>query len=70
MLLHLILGSAAVMAGAFAGGLLLVIVGVHRGDRGKRLTGRPGSTSEAFARRLLTGSRGCDSAGNEAGEDR
>jgi hypothetical protein len=60
MLLHLILGSAALMAGAFTGGLLLVIVGIQRGDHGKRLTGQPGSRSEAFARRLLTGSRDCD----------
>ena len=60
MLLHLILGSAALMAGLFSVGLLLAIIGIHRGDHGKRLTGRPAGRSEAFARRMLTGSRGCD----------
>ncbi len=50
MLVNLILGSVALMGGAFAGGLLLVILGIRRGDHGKRLTGRPGSNSEAFAR--------------------
>ena len=60
MLLHLILGSAVLMASAFTGSLLLVIIGIRRGDSGKRLTGQPGSRTEAFARRMLTGSRGCD----------
>jgi hypothetical protein len=60
MLLHFILGSAAVVGGAFTGGLLLAIVGIHRGDNGKRLTGKPVGFAEAFARRMLTGSRGCD----------
>jgi hypothetical protein len=58
MLIDLILGSAALMGGAFTGCLLLVIIGIRRGDHGKRLTGRPGGNSEAFARGLLTGSRG------------
>jgi hypothetical protein len=69
MLAILILGSVALMGGAFAGGLLLVILGIRRGDHGKRLTGQPGSNSEAFARRVLTGSRGYDST-SDAGEDR
>jgi hypothetical protein len=60
MMLHLILGSAALMAGTFTGCLLLAIIGIRRGDRGKRLTGQPRSYTEAFARRMLTGSRGCD----------
>ena len=38
----------------------VVVIGIHRGDHGKRLTGRPDGLSEAFARRLLAGSRGCD----------
>jgi hypothetical protein len=59
MLLHLILGSALLLAGMFTGGLLLAIIGIRRGDSGRRLTGQPGSCSEAFARRMLTGSRGC-----------
>ncbi len=47
------------MAGVFTVGLALVIIGIHRSDHGKRLTGRPDGLSEAFARRMLTGSRGC-----------
>jgi hypothetical protein len=64
MMAYLILGSVAFMGGVFAGGLLVVIIGIRRGDHGKRLTGLTASNSEAFARRLLTGSRGYDSAGN------
>jgi hypothetical protein len=59
MLLHLILGSVLLMAGMFTGGLLLAIIGIRRGDSRKRLTGQPGSFAEAFARWMLTGSRGC-----------
>jgi hypothetical protein len=61
MLIDLILGSVALMGTAFTGGLLVIIIGIRRGDHGKRLTGLPGSTSEAFARQLLAGSRGYDS---------
>ncbi len=64
MMTCLILVSVAFMGGAFAGSLFVVIIGIHRGDHGKRLTGRPGNNSEAFARRLLTGSRGYGSADN------
>jgi hypothetical protein len=67
MVAYLILTSVVFIGGASAGTLLVVIIGIHRGDHGKRLTGRLGSNSEAFARRLLTGSRGYDSFGN-AGE--
>jgi hypothetical protein len=59
MALHLILGSVALLAGLFTAALVLVISGIQRGDHGKRLTGRPEGLSEAFARRMLTGSRGC-----------
>ena len=65
----LILGSVALMGTALAGGLLVVIIGIRRGDRCKRLTGRPEGSSEAFARHLLVGSRGYDSS-HDAGEDR
>jgi hypothetical protein len=67
MVAYLILASVFFVSGASAGSLLVVIIGIHRGDHGKRLTGRPASNSEAFARRLLTGSRGCDFPG-DAGE--
>ena len=60
----LILASVAFTGGAFAGCLLVIIIGIRRGDHGKRLTSRPASSSEAFARRLLTGSRGYGSAGD------
>jgi len=69
MLINLILGSVALMGTAFAGGLLVVIIGIRQGDHCKRLTGRPGSTSEAFARQLLAGSRGYDSP-HDTGEGR
>ncbi len=64
MMAYLIFASVAFIGGAFAAALLVVIVGIRRGDHGKRLTGRPASNSESFARRLLTGSRGYGSAGN------
>ena len=64
---YLILASAVVIGGASAASLLVVIIGIHRGDHCKRLTGRPGSNSEAFARRLLTSSRGFDFP-SDAGE--
>jgi hypothetical protein len=69
MLINLILGSVALMSTAFAGGLLVAIIGIRRGDHCKRLTGQPGSTSEAFARQLLAGSRGYDSP-RDTGEGR
>jgi hypothetical protein len=59
MMLHLILGSAALMAGMFVGGFLLAVVGIRRGDSGKRLYGTPASLTETFSRRMLTGSRDC-----------
>jgi hypothetical protein len=61
MLVHFILGIVGMLSGAFVGGLLLVILGIRRGDSGKRLTGKPASGVEVLARRVLTGSRGCDS---------
>jgi hypothetical protein len=60
MAAYLILASVVFISGASAGILLAVIIGIHRGDYGKRLTGPAASNSEAFARRLLTGSRGYD----------
>lgn len=66
-MLHIILGSAALLAGLFVGGLLLVVIGIRRGDRGKRLYGKPADLTEAFARRMLTGSRGCDDSDEAEG---
>jgi hypothetical protein len=62
MFLHLILGAVAFLTGAFAAGLVLLVLGIRRGDRGKRLTGQPRSRSEMLAQQVLTGSRGCDSS--------
>jgi hypothetical protein len=67
MLANLILGSVALIGTVCTGGLLVIIIGIRRGDNFKRLTGRPGSTSETFARQLLAGSRGYDSP-NDTGE--
>jgi hypothetical protein len=67
MLLHLILGSAALLAVLFTVGLLLAVIGIQRGDHGKRLTGRPAGRIEAFSRRLLTGPRGCGPTGSGEG---
>jgi hypothetical protein len=68
MMLHIVLGSAVLLALVCAGGLLLAVIGIHRGDRGKRLTGRPAGLTEAFARRMLTGSRDCGTS-SDARED-
>jgi hypothetical protein len=67
MVTYLILTSVAFVAGAVAAGLLVVVIGIHRSDRGKRLTGLAATNSEVFARRLLTGSRGYDFP-SDAGE--
>ena len=64
MFRHFILGAVALLAGASATVLALLILGVRRGDRGKRLTGQPRGRSEMLSRRVLTGSRGCDSRDN------
>lgn len=69
MMLHLILGAVAVIAGAFIGALALVIVGIHQSERSKRLTGKAVGPVEAFACRLLAGSRGCDDR-DDTREDR
>ena len=44
MFLHLILGAVALLAGASVTGWALLVLGVRRGDRGKRLTGQPGGS--------------------------
>ena len=59
-MLHLILCFAVLVAGFLTVGLAVVIIGIHRSEHGKRLTGRPDGLSEAIARRLLVGTRGCD----------
>ena len=64
MFLHVILGAVAFLAGVSATVLALLILGVRRGDRGKRLTGQPRSRSEMLSQRVLTGSRGCDPRDN------
>ena len=63
-MLHLILCSTVLIAGFLTTGLAVVIIGIHRSEHGKRLTARPDGLSEAIARRLLVGSRGCDPRDN------
>ena len=66
-MLHLILCATVFVAGFLTVGLTVVIIGIHRSEHGKRLTGRPDGLSETFARRLLVGSRGCQTSDAEGG---
>ena len=66
-MLHLILCSAVLVAGFLTVGLAVVIIGIHRSEHGKRLTSRPDGLSESIARRLLVGSRGCQTSDAEDG---
>jgi len=66
-MLHLILCSIVLVAGFLVTGLAVVIIGIHRSEHGKRLTGRPDGLSETLARRLLVGSRGCRPGDTEDG---
>jgi hypothetical protein len=68
-MLHLILCSTVLVASFLTVGLAVVIIGIHRSEHGKRLTGRPDGLSESIARRLLVGSRGCDPR-DDAKDDR
>ena len=63
-MLHFILGLVAFLTGASAWLFILFVLGIRRGDHGKRLTGKPGSCAEVLTRRVLTGSRGCDARDN------
>ena len=58
-MLHFILGLVILLAGASACLFIVLVLGIRRGDNGKRLTGQPGSCAEVLARRVLTSSRGC-----------
>ena len=66
-MLHLILCSTVLLAAALTAGLATVIIGIHRSEHAKRLTARPDGLSETIARRLLVGSRGCQSGDAEGG---
>jgi hypothetical protein len=66
-MLHLILCSIVLVAGFLTTGLAVVIIGIHRSEHGNRLTSRPDGLSEALARRLLVGSRGCRPGDTEDG---
>ena len=66
-MLHLILCSTVLVAGFLTTGLAVVIIGIHRSEHGKRLTSRPDGLSEALARRLHDGSRGCRPGDTEGG---
>ena len=66
-MLHLILCTAVLISGFLTTGLAVVIIGIHRSERGKRLTDRPDGFSETIARRLLVGSRGYQPGDTEDG---
>lgn len=61
----LVLAGVGTLAAAALGILVLVIIGIHRGDG--RLFNAPETHSDAFARRVLTGVR--FGGGNTEGED-
>jgi hypothetical protein len=61
MFLHLIFPAVALLTGASATVMALLILGIRRGDRGKRLTSQPRGRSEMLSQRMLTSSRGCHS---------
>ena len=68
-MLHIIFAIVALLASASTWLFILLVLGIRRGDQGKRLTGKPGSCAELLARRVLTSSRGCDVRDN-AGDGR
>jgi hypothetical protein len=68
-MLLIILVLVGLLAGASACLFILLVLGIRRGDHGKRLSGKPGSRAELLARRVLTSSRGCDVRDN-AGDGR
>jgi hypothetical protein len=68
-MLLIILALVGLLAVASAWLFILLVLGIRRGDQGKRLTGEPGSCAELLARRVLTSSRGCDVRDN-AGDGR
>lgn len=68
-MLLIIIALAGLLAGASAWLFILLVLGIRRGDHGKRLTGKPGSHAELLARRVLTSSRGWDVRDN-AGDGR
>jgi hypothetical protein len=48
-----ILAITMLLAGAVLGFLLLIIIGIHRGDRARHLTEPPHTHAEAITRRVL-----------------
>src|ERR1700722_9035089 len=66
-MLHLILCSIVLLTSFLTVGLAVVIIGIHRSEHGKRLTARPDGLSESIARRLLVGSRRCQTSDAEDG---
>jgi hypothetical protein len=58
---YIILAASPILFLVAVAFVVFIAVGIRKGDHGKRLTGKPGGTAEALARRVLTGSRGFDS---------
>jgi hypothetical protein len=65
-LLFFLLGVVGFLTGMSLGLFTLLVLGIRQGDRSKRLTGTPSNGAERLARRVLTGSRGCES-GDQTG---
>lgn len=57
---YIILAACPVLLLGATAFLVFAVVGIRRGDKTKRLTGKPRGTAEALARRMLTGGRGFD----------
>ena len=48
-----LMAIAAFLTGTAVGAFFLVVIGVHKGDRARRLSDAPGTPLDALTRRLL-----------------
>ena len=64
-----ILAIAVFLGGAVLGFLLLIIIGIRRGDRTRHLADAPHTHAEAITRRVLGVGTRNHSGGNAGGED-
>ena len=64
-----ILALAVFLAGAVAGVLVMLVIGIHRGDRAHHLADEPGTHVDALTRRMLgVGMRNGCPGGNDRAE--
>lgn len=59
---YLILAACPVLLLGTVAFIVFIAISIRKGDHGKRLTENPGNAIEAFARRILTGSRDFDTS--------